>query len=237
MVNLYTNKNEKTHVIIIGAGGTGGWFASYIDRIKDDHIVTIIDGDVVESKNLTRQNFIESDINHNKAQVIGARYNFKNIVPQFLKNKDEVKEIVEAVGLTPLFIGAVDNNASRKLIKEFMDEYKGEAFWLDGGNSERDGQVITSIIDENGERVEGFSDPFELYEEFANTDGDERRPDQISCAEQSESAPQNVVANILSATTLFTIANKIMNNEPVLSNEIKFNSSMVSMYDPNKGGH
>lgn len=231
-MKLYQNENEQMHVIIIGAGGTGGWFASYIDRIKDNHIVTIIDGDIVEEKNLTRQNFFKEDIHFNKAQVIGSRYNFNNIVPQFLTSSDEISEIVDAVGLTPLFIGAVDNNASRKLVKEFMDDYQKEAFWVDGGNSERDGQAITSIIDTNGQRVEGFNDPFELYDEFNETSGDERRPDQISCAEQSESAPQNVVANILSATTLFTIANKILNNEPVFSNEIKFNSSMVTMYTP-----
>lgn len=233
-MNLIQTDATQFHIIIIGAGGTGGWLASFIDRLNDiegkELITTIIDGDIVEQKNLKRQNFLKQDVNHNKAEVIGSRYHFTNIISQFLKKPDELKQVVEStLQAQPIIVGAVDNNASRLLVKEFIDAYKGSILWIDAGNSERDGQVITSFKEE-GEYVEGFKDPFTLKPELNDTAGDNRHPDDISCAEQSESAPQNIAANIFSATTLFGILNKWIAQEPLLDNEIKFNSSTLSMY-------
>ena len=225
--NDYKGKN---HIILIGAGGTGGWFASFLHRIKDENIVTIIDGDHVEQKNLSRQNFMQNDIDKNKAQAIGDRFEFDNIVPQFLTNKDELKQIVESIEGRPIIIGAVDNNGSRKLVHEFMTDYDKHAIWIDAGNTERDGQMIIHILDEKGQTFEKFDSPINIYNEvFSNIEGDERRPDQISCAEQSESAPQNVAANVMSGTTLFVAVNKLLAGEPLFNNEIKFSSNMMTM--------
>lgn len=233
-MNLIQSEANKFHIIVIGAGGTGGWLASYIDKLKNANdntiISTIIDGDHVEKKNLLRQNFILNDVDKNKAEVIGSRYQFDNVVTQFLKSKDELSQVVNAVpDAQPIIIGAVDNNASRLLIKEFIDEFDQTILWLDSGNSERDGQVITTFI-KDSEKVEGFMNPFDLHPELNDTEGDNRHPDDISCAEQSESAPQNIAANIFAATTLFGILNKWLAKEPLLNNEIKFNSSTLSMY-------
>lgn len=229
-MKMLTNKHEQSHIIIVGAGGTGGWLASFLHRIKDDHVVTIIDADIVEEKNLIRQNFNFNDINKNKAEVIGSRYQFDNIVPFYLSEPSQLNEVIQATNLPPIIVGAVDNNASRMLIKQFLDSYDGGALWVDSGNSERDGQVIVTGLDEDGNYIDGFADPFTLHPELSDTAGDNRHPDDISCAEQSESAPQNVGANIFAATTIFGVLNKWLAKEPLLSNEIKFNSATVSMY-------
>lgn len=229
-MKMLTNKNDQSHIIIVGAGGTGGWLASFLNRVKDDHEVTIIDADIVEKKNLVRQNFIEQDINKNKAEVIGSRYEFDHIVPFYLSDSSQLEEVVRSSSLSPIIIGAVDNNASRLIIKQFLDSYDSDVLWVDSGNSERDGQVIVTGLDENGNYIDGFSDPFTLHPELEDTTEDNRHPDDISCAEQSESAPQNVGANIFAATTIFGILNKWLAKEPLLSNEIKFNSATVSMY-------
>ncbi len=70
-------------IYIIGAGGTGGWFAPKIIKtlndaktkgfITDTNLI-FVDGDEVEEKNLIRQNFIKQDIGKNKAEVIATRY-------------------------------------------------------------------------------------------------------------------------------------------------------------------
>lgn len=229
-MKMLTNKHDQSHIIIVGAGGTGGWLASFLHRIKDDHVVTIIDADIVEEKNLIRQNFNFDDINKNKAEVIGSRYQFDNIVPFYLSEPSQLNEVIKSTNLQPIIVGAVDNNASRLLIKKFLDSYDGEALWVDSGNSERDGQVIITGLNEEGNYIDGFSDPFTLHPELNDTTDDNRHPDDISCAEQSESAPQNVGANIFAATTIFGILNKWLAKEPLLSNEIKFNSATVSMY-------
>ena len=74
-----TIPNYLYNIYIIGAGGTGGYLAQdlarYIAvRTEEKYNFTIVDGDVVEEKNLIRQNFIENDIGKNKAKVLAERY-------------------------------------------------------------------------------------------------------------------------------------------------------------------
>ena len=107
-MKMLTNKYEQSHIIIVGAGGTGGWLASFLHRIKDDHVVTIIDADIVEEKNLIRQNFNFNDINKNKAEVIGSRYQFDNIVPFYLSEPSQLNEVIQATNLPPCLLYTSD---------------------------------------------------------------------------------------------------------------------------------
>lgn len=71
-------ENDKFKIILIGAGGTGGYIAPHLYRIayasgRDVRII-IADGDIVEKKNLIRQNFVSCDVGRNKAQVVAERY-------------------------------------------------------------------------------------------------------------------------------------------------------------------
>lgn len=72
------SKTAPVKIIILGAGGTGGYVIPHLYRIAfaADRQMRIIvcDGDVVEGKNLIRQNFVEQDIGRNKAQVLAERY-------------------------------------------------------------------------------------------------------------------------------------------------------------------
>lgn len=236
------NTQKKYGIIIIGAGGTGSWLSSYLSKLQDRlHSVTLVDGDVVEPKNLSRQNFMRMDIGKNKADVV-ARAASRMItdevafvysaIPEFITTPEELGGVVKRVandGAIPIIAGAVDNNASRKIVHDFVTTYDKEVVWVDGGNSERRGQVIVMPKNEKGEVLDGFYSPFELHDEFNVIDGDERRPDQISCAEQSESAPQNIAANVLSATTMFMLINKIVAGETVLVNELFFDSIGVNI--------
>ena len=65
-------------IVVIGAGGTGGYVIPHLYRLgyASNRYVKIIvcDGDVVEEKNLIRQNFVGQDIGRNKAQVQAERY-------------------------------------------------------------------------------------------------------------------------------------------------------------------
>ena len=75
------------NIFVIGAGGTGGrlipLLAQFLRSIThgktptgwvNDPKIWLVDDDTVEQKNLLRQNFIQSDVNKPKAQVLAERY-------------------------------------------------------------------------------------------------------------------------------------------------------------------
>ena len=71
-------RNRPVQIVIIGAGGTGGYVIPHLYRIALASArpcrIVIADGDIVEEKNLIRQNFAECDIGENKAAVMAERY-------------------------------------------------------------------------------------------------------------------------------------------------------------------
>ena len=71
-------ENRPVKIVMLGAGGTGGHIAPHLYRLLyalDRPVRFIIcDGDIVEEKNLVRQNFTPADIGENKAKVLAERY-------------------------------------------------------------------------------------------------------------------------------------------------------------------
>lgn len=70
--------DRPVKVVMLGAGGTGGYVAPYVFRLL--HMLdrparfVVCDGDIVEPKNLDRQNFVPADLGENKARVLAERY-------------------------------------------------------------------------------------------------------------------------------------------------------------------
>ena len=60
-------KDGRKYYIVLGAGGTGSWLAEFLSKIEVP--VYLIDGDIVESKNVLRQNFVEEEVNMSKAEI------------------------------------------------------------------------------------------------------------------------------------------------------------------------
>ncbi len=79
-VNLQKILTKNTNIYIIGAGGTTSWFLPKLIKIlnifshEKSFNILIVDGDIVESKNLTRQNFIQQDVGKYKAEILATRY-------------------------------------------------------------------------------------------------------------------------------------------------------------------
>lgn len=91
-------------VVMLGAGGTGGYVAPYLFRLL--HMLDrparfiICDGDLVEAKNLDRQNFVEADLGENKARVLSERYSAvlgmeTEYVPNFIETLPELMPLIE----------------------------------------------------------------------------------------------------------------------------------------------
>ena len=211
-------------IVMLGAGGTGGHIAPHLYRLLyalDRPVRFIIcDGDVVEEKNLVRQNFIPADLGENKAKVLAERYASvfgmeTEYVPMFVETEDWLKKLItpqtwrENYGRTiikeqVILIGAVDNNKSRQLCHRVFYQME-DLIYIDSGNGEHTGQVVCGI--RSGGRT--------IYRPIGTAYPDvlketDKFPTELSCAEASVSAPQSIVANVTAANTVVNMIYNIL---------------------------
>ena len=225
---MYLTTPKNYAIFILGAGGTGSWLCAFLDKMSLNNNVIVMDGDIVESKNVLRQNFKRYDVDKNKAEVV-ANSNMMSYVHGYITDTSIFHQIMSEFpeGTVPMLIGCLDNNASRKIAHDFVQEVP-DIVWIDGGNAERHGQAYV-CIKENSEIVDGYESPIDIEPAFQNYEGDERRPDQISCAEHSESAPQNVTANVTSANVIFNLMAIFLNGGAITANKYIFDTRSVTM--------
>ena len=120
------------------------------DRHGHELPLTFVDPDVVEPKNLGRQNFAPAEVGRNKAEVLAWRYNlaFGLAIRARAMRFDEAKLPLPNYRSWALIVGAVDNAAARASIAEVvrLDHVRHADrhawWWLDGGNEEHAGRVI-----------------------------------------------------------------------------------------------
>ena len=201
-------------IVMLGAGGTGGHIAPHLYRLLYALNRPVRYGDVVEEKNLVRQNFIPADLGENKAKVLAERYSSvfgleTEYVPDFVESAELLKSLLEPkIFLSPYYpyvetdreqvilIGAVDNNKSRQLCHSVFYQ-SHELIYIDSGNGEHTGQVVCGI--RSGGAL--YPDVLEETDKF---------PTELSCAEASLSAPQSIAANITAATAVVDIVYNIL---------------------------
>ncbi len=161
---LYRNFNLLIQdIVIVGAGGTGSRIVQpVIQAIKQSQSsinpqLFIVDGDEVEPKNLSRQNFIERDVGHNKAKVLAQRYGVALDFPvvyidKFITREQTLRDVsYEAstrqdlrnlTGNRKLIIMCVDSVEARL---EILSQCNANDVIIDAGNEDTFGQV--SIFD------------------------------------------------------------------------------------------
>jgi PRTRC genetic system ThiF family protein len=197
-------------IVLLGAGGTGGYIAPHLYRIAGTLgrkiRAVIADGDVVEQKNLKRQNFAECDIGENKAKVLAERYSAAfgletEYFPNFVENEETLSRLLETDGCAapPILIGAVDNNRSRRLCDKVFRKAR-DLVYVDSGNGEYSGQVVCGVRRNSRTLAKPLGDWYP--DVFAQTDS---FPSELSCAERSVSAPQSIAANLLASTAVVTL--------------------------------
>ncbi len=234
-------------VVMLGAGGTGGHIAPHLYRLLyalDRPVRFIIcDGDVVEEKNLVRQNFIPADLGENKAKVLAERYSTvfgmeTEYVPSFVETEGELKEL-----LTPeyfqmrlpghrfpgqvkelvILIGAVDNNKSRQLCHRIFQQAK-ELIYIDSGNGEYTGQVVCGVR----RASKTYYPPIGTVYPDVLEDTD-KFPTELSCAEASVSAPQSIAANITAATAVVDMIYNMLALGDSTVRQATFSTRMVNV--------
>ncbi len=228
-------------IIIIGAGGTGGYVIPHLYRIAyasgRQCRVVIADGDIVERKNLIRQNFAGCDIGENKAEVMAARYSEvfgieTEYIPDFIESEERLYDLLTygqpqywsgERRYIPVLIGAVDNNRSRVMCNNVFERLD-DVIYIDSGNDEFSGQVVCGA--KRSGRV--ISKPVARVYPDILTDT-EKFPSELSCAERNVSAPQTIAANVFASTAIVSMLYYLLIEGELKTNRLAFSSRRLLM--------
>ena len=233
------SKTAPVKIVVLGAGGTGGYVIPHLYRLgyASEHPTRIIvcDGDVVEQKNLIRQNFVAQDIGRNKAQVLAARYAAAFGIeceyrPEFIEMQRELYELTEPDHLPypmepqrVILLGCVDNNKSRQLCHRVFQQ-KRDLIYIDAGNGEHTGQVVCGVR-QSGRTL--YKPICSLYPDLL--EDEDKFPSELSCAERAVSAPQSVTANLTAATAVVSFLYDLLIAGDLKTRYVTFSSKLISM--------
>ena len=235
---------KPVKIIILGAGGTGGHVMPHLYRLLHSlnryTKVVVCDGDIVEEKNLVRQNFISVDLGKNKAQVLAERYATAfglevSYIPEFIEDEDRLAELAapdvfyanqysqHGVEGLSILVGCVDNNRSRQLCHQVFKKAQNLVY-IDSGNGEHTGQVVCGIRRSGRTYYKPIG---EIYPDvLMDTD---KFPTQLSCAEAAVSAPQSIVANIMAGTAVVSYLYNILVLGSIETRSVTFSTKTVNL--------
>ena len=181
--------------IVVGVGGTGSLVARDLPKllIHTNSEMVLIDGDIVEEKNMVRQAYQQHDIGENKANALAKKINtfYGNIcesVDHYI-TKDEILELLKKYEQhIPVLIGCVDNNKTRILLEHTFKQLD-ECIYIDSANSEYEGDVY--VVVKSGQetvgKLRGDAYKFDL----------DKHPTEKSCEAQAAAGnTQYMVTNL-----------------------------------------
>ncbi len=202
------NPTHPITISIIGCGGTGAYVVTQLAKISKalsqlsniELSVKVYDDDIIEDHNVGRQLFSESDIGHNKANVIVSRVN------RFygLNWEAHIEKIEKYNGGSNILITCTDNLESRKMIHDWKienfdknsnREYEYCMYWLDFGNSKDYGQHILSTFGEIEQPKIRNTQPTlpDMFDMFENIKEDKTEP---SCSMLESLNQQDLFINL-----------------------------------------
>jgi hypothetical protein len=214
--------------ILVGAGGTGGWLCEPLSRLLRFHpealrFLTIVDGDSFEEHNHERQAGALNGMN--KAEVAKDRLprHAAYAHPHYIEGEDLRQIISDAdydivsnrsrndVDGVVLVVMAVDNDKTRASILDWIyDVYGGDVLILNPGNG------YTSVTCSASFRLGGVVIGQDLRDTFPQyKDPQDRSPTEGSCAEEVESSPQLLAANLGSAWATLCAVQAWLDDEPL----------------------
>lgn len=237
---------KKTNfvIIVIGVGGTGGYYASYLSRFLSNSTfentaigvvnLVLVDGDTVELKNCSRQQFISSDVGESKAEnlQLAIMDNFGLDVfsyTQYITRVDDIKNIYSKFDndknqvTIPIIVGCVDNHAARKVLEEYFSITPSLFYW-DAANEYNDGEVVFSCKKDG----EILSEPRSFYYPDVLTT-DEKSRTEISCDELNKVEPQHIVTNIMASNILMSATSQLLKLGTIPKGIVYFDSFTFNM--------
>lgn len=236
--------DRPVKVVMLGAGGTGAYVAPHVYRLL--HVLDrparfiICDGDIVEAKNLIRQNFVPADLGENKARVLAERYSTvlgieTEYVPNFIEKLPDLMELIEPESWKEnpysyrqtkdmvILLGCVDNNKTRQLCHQAFNQCEN-LIYIDSGNGEYTGQVVCGVR-RNGRTV--LKSIGGVHPEMLKAT--DKFPSEVSCAEAAQEDPQSIAANIAAATAVVIMVYNILTHGENLARQTDFSTKTVRM--------
>jgi PRTRC genetic system ThiF family protein len=227
---ILTNFVDIGRIFVIGAGGTGSYVVPHIARLlsstNSNARLTIVDGDIVEEKNLVRQNFCSADVGRYKSQVLAERYSAAlGIAVEFL-TKHLTKDC-DTPSYNALYITCTDNLASRAIVCNSITDRCSESFWIDCGNEKENGQVVICGGSARRDNFRLLPTPFDIFPEYAQALKEEKEAEE-SCAEHAAASPvQAGFINNLAASIAVNYVDTLISHRVLSSHMTKFSISNV----------
>lgn len=203
---------ESQNIIIIGLGGIGSVLSERLARFLNynrEYMINflLVDGDEYEPKNQERQDFSQFG---NKAEIKADELTMKfseiefDAFPSYI-NEGNISEVIRDGDI--VFV-CVDNHKSRMIINNYCKTLNN-VMLISGGNELTDGNAQL-YVKEGGE--DKTPDLCAYHPEIANPD--DRLPEEMSCEELSQSAPQLYFTNLGVATLMcWLFYNAFVNKE------------------------
>lgn len=253
-VPILTRHRHQINIWVVGTGGTGGWLVSNLARLSKvmetssnkKVTCTLVDPDIIEAKNIPRQNFIESEIGSNKALVLATRYNLAlgsnlTAIPEPFH-----QDLLDNwwTGLT-IIIGCVDNAAARYQISQCLDlnqNKEPDIWYLDCGNhaNSNSGQVLLGSTNqfqlknafdnpENPNFCINLPSPTLQHSELLEPLPEELSNTSLSCAEIALLNQQGLFVNQQVATIAIEYVKSLLLTAELRRFATYFNSDIGSM--------
>jgi PRTRC genetic system ThiF family protein len=206
---------RSVHLALAGCGGTGSFLALHLARLawhlretrRVEFYLTFVDPDVVESKNIGRQNFVPAEIGRPKAEALATRYARAFGLPILFYNQEFSRDSVQTPGFGRrdgslyLVCGCVDNTAARASIAGLAKLWPG-LWWLDAGNHDDSGQVLIGNRHDLKEPeisplgfCTGLPLPSVLHPELVARPKKKRGRRAASCADDALAGAQSLMIN------------------------------------------
>jgi molybdopterin/thiamine biosynthesis adenylyltransferase len=182
-------------VYIIGAGGTASYLLPVLIRMLDPELVEeviIVDRDVLEEKNVERQNFQYDDIGAAKADILAEAISphakvLVSAVTEWFTDQFPVKD-------NSFIISCTDNHPARRAVLTLCDLTNSEAVICGNETFSADAYYYSPKL------LDTLADPRVRYPEILTDEQDD--PTRPPCNDEAvlETNPQLASANNSSAT-------------------------------------
>lgn len=178
------------HIYILGAGGVGSFLTPAICMLVGKENVTIVDGDLLEPKNLNRQLFSENDVGKSKAEALAEKYGCQGISSFYSHGAFSVDD-------NDWFLVGVDNNPGRNAVLQSCDAFGCKAVF--GANEVTSAEAYYYEPNWLGSPL----DPRVYYPEIVTDTTQDPRSAAIGCTGEAQAANRQLVtANLVSAALM-----------------------------------
>jgi hypothetical protein len=251
--------NFLYYIVLVGCGGNGGYAVQRISKMlyafsNVRSFLMLADPDTVEEKNLLRQPFIPSDIGKKKSDVLAKRYGSTYGLKIGSYSDSYIESVEQLEGLfshtdyrhkdgqfiQKVLIGAVDNDFSRKIMKDYFNKTDDliyidagiEGVYLPGGGEKPKEEWTEEETLENlesgysGQVVVGVKKGKVILPPLDGVytiDAKDAIPPSHSCGVEPYQ-PQRMISNEMAALQITTIVNELFATNSILVHVLNFNA-------------